>query len=43
MILDALEARDGTRLGGLLRTHLSNKMAVAQRSGVLREADTEDG
>lgn len=43
MILDALEARDGTRLGGLLRTHLSNKMAVAQRSGVLREAGDQDG
>lgn len=39
MILAALEARDGVRLGGLLRTHLANKLAVAQRSGALAAGD----
>lgn len=43
MILAALEARDGTRLGALLRTHLSNKLAVAQRSGLVRAAADDAG
>ena len=41
MIL-ALEARDGRRLGQILRDHLCNKLEVASLAGVIEDETTLD-
>ncbi|MCE8017578.1 GntR family transcriptional regulator [Halomonas sp. MCCC 1A17488] len=38
----ALEARDGKRLGQILRDHLCNKLEVASLAGVIEEASAAD-
>lgn len=41
-MIAALEARDGKRLGRVLREHLCNKLEVATLSGVIEENETRD-
>lgn len=41
-MIAALEARDGKRLGRVLREHLCNKLEVATLSGVIEESEPRD-
>ncbi|MGE4534134.1 GntR family transcriptional regulator [Halomonas sp.] len=41
-MITALEARDGKRLGRVLREHLCNKLEVATLSGVIEENEPRD-